>query len=136
MVYRKEVAEDVLTGRIIECGINVHRALGAHQPEGVYRNAMKVELEDVGLSCEVERGFEISYKGQVLGSGYVDLLVNGEVVVELKAVARLTEDHYAQLGRNVRGLNTSRGLLINFGQPTIRIRRYVNGYENAAQPTP
>ena len=126
MAFRKEVAKDSLTYDIIGCAIEVHKELGPHQPEHIYQDGLLVVLEDEGFDVEKEHEIEITIRGKKIGSGFVDLFVEGEVALELKAVKKTTEDHFNQLGRNVRAANATRGLLLNFGQSTLSTRRWIN----------
>jgi GxxExxY protein len=130
MAYRKEVADDKLTYKIIGLAIDVHRELGPHQPESLYRDGLCVVLEDEGIAFECEYEVDISLRGRKIGTGFVDILVEEEVVLELKAVKKTTDDHYNQLGRNVRLAEASRGLLINFGESTMSTRRWANSEAN------
>ena len=128
MGYQQDVADDRLSYVVIGCAIDVHRALGPHQPEAIYRDALSAALEDHGLQHEVEKEVPIEYRGRPLGTAYLDLVVEDSLVLELKAVRRMTEEHFHQLRRNVEALNATRGLLINFGEPSLRIRRFANNW--------
>ena len=126
MAFRQDVATDSLTYDIIGCAIEVHKELGPHQPEHIYRDGLCVVLEDEGFKVEQEHQVEITIRGKKVGSGFVDILVEGEVALELKVVKRTTEDHFNQLGRNVRAAGATRGLLLNFGESTLSTRRWIN----------
>jgi GxxExxY protein len=129
MVFRQEVAKDNFTYDIIGCAIEVHKELGPHQPEHIYREGLCVVLEDEGFEVEQEHEIDITIRGRKIGSGFVDVLVAGEVALELKAVKKTTEDHFNQLGRNVRAAGATRGLLLNFGESTLSTRRWINAEE-------
>jgi len=120
-----DASADHLTEQIIGHAIDVHRKLGRHQPERIYREGLAVALEADGLEVDREAAFEIELYGRQLGSGAADLLVEGAVALELKAVRSVTDAHFWQLGRNVEQTSTNRGLLLNFGAATLDIRRYV-----------
>lgn len=126
MTYRSEVANDELTYEIIGHAIDVHRQLGPHQREHVYRDGLCAVFEVEGISFEREAEVDIMLRGQKIGSAFVDILVEDEVVLELKAVKKTTDDHFNQLGRNGRAAGVRRGLLLNFGESTLSIRRWVN----------
>ncbi|QDG53512.1 GxxExxY protein [Persicimonas caeni] len=126
MAFQQEVKDDQLTGKIIGCAIDVHKELGPHQPEHLYREGLCVVLEDEGLEYEREYEVEITLRGRKIGTGFVDIMVEDEVALELKAVKKTTKDHYNQLGRNVHASGASRGLLLNFGETTLSTRRWVN----------
>jgi GxxExxY protein len=77
---------DVLTDRIILCIIRVQQTLGAGFLEGVYRCALLIELREQGLNADAERRIEIFYHGQKVGRHRLDILVEGQVILELKTV--------------------------------------------------
>ena len=81
----------------IGCAIRVHRALGPGFLESIYRKAMQIELAAAGVSFESERRVSVSYRGTELGGQRLDLIVDGVIVVELKAVTRLDEVHQAHV---------------------------------------
>ena len=126
MGYHKEVADDELTHQIIGVAIDVHTTLGSQHSEQLYQEAFIHGLEDEGLEVEREKEIPVVYRGRKLDSRYADLLVEDEVVVEIKAVKRTTVEHFNQLGTNVKLLHKTRGLLINFGESTINVRRFAN----------
>ena len=126
MPFHSEVAEDRLTGRIIGIAINVHKTLGSQHPEKLYQEALAHGLERDGLTVEREKEITVVYQGREFGSRYADLFVENEVVVEIKAVQRVIDEHFHQLGTNVQLLEKRRGLLINFGTSRIEVRRFAN----------
>src|SRR3990170_4058549 len=86
-----------LTEKIIACAFKVHGVLGYGFLEKVYENALLLELKTVGLSAERQAPISVSYAGQPVGEYYADLLVEGKVVCELKAVSELSREHETQL---------------------------------------
>jgi len=106
-------AERVMT-ETIGCAIAVHRALGPGFLESIYRKAMRVELEVNHLAYEAECPIKVSYRGIAIPGQRVDLIVEGLIVVELKAVVRLDEVHRAQVISYLRTTGRRGGLLINF----------------------
>jgi GxxExxY protein len=105
--------EHVMT-RVIDCAIDVHKALGPGFLETIYERAMCVALEKAKLRFECEKPVEVIYDGVALKGQRVDLIVAGVVVVELKAVSRLEIVHERQLVSYLRTLGLRAGLLINF----------------------
>lgn len=87
---------DELTERIIGAAIEVHRILGPRLLEAIYEEALWVELHLQGIPAQRQVEIDVNYKGQVIKGQRIDLLVAGEVIVELKAVARLPEVAKAQ----------------------------------------
>ena len=110
-----------VTDEVIASAIEVHRELGPGLLESIYEAAMNIELRLRGLDVERQVEVPMLYKGELLGASYrVDLLVERELVVELKAVDRLAPVHTAQLLTYLRLLKVPTGLLINFNQAQLR----------------
>ena len=105
-----------LIGRIKEIAREVNRELGPGYSERVYHNAMEVGLREEGLKYETERIVPIRYKGHVIGNTRADLIVEGEIVVELKAVNVINQVMRIQLESYLRMTGLLHGLLINFSQ--------------------
>ena len=110
---------DSLTEAIIAAAIEVHRILGPGLLESIYEDALVVELRLRGTQVERQVAVDVDYKGQILKGMRVDLLVDNEVVVELKAVARSPETATAQVLSYLRFTRLKRGLLLNFGLPRL-----------------
>ena len=123
-------ADSALTGTIIGAAIEVHRALGPGLLESAYEECLAVELADRGLRVERQAVLPVTYKGRALDAGYrIDLLVNNEVIVELKSVQKLEPIHDAQLLTYLKLAGIRHGLLLNFNVAVLKdgIRRMVNG---------
>ena len=122
---------NVLTGEIVGAAIEVHRELGGPGLlEEVYESAMVYELRLRGLAEEQQVAVPVLYKGfNIKKPHYLDLLVDGRVVVELKAVEKYSKLFESQLLTYLRLAQLNVGLLINFGEAQIRhgIRRIING---------
>jgi GxxExxY protein len=118
-------ATDRLTHAVIGCALAVHRELGPGFLESIYRAAMAIELSSRGIPFEVERPIVVNYRGHPIGGQRVDVLVGGEVVVELKAVTAIEPIHTAQVLSYLKALRLRVGLLINFREVMLRdgIRR-------------
>ena len=119
-------AERVMS-ETIGCAIRVHRTLGPGFLESIYRKAMYVELGASGLSYESERPVPVKYRDVEIAGQRVDLIVEGQIVVELKAVVKLDEVHRAQLISYLRATGLRGGLLVNFRVAVLRhgLRRVV-----------
>ena len=122
MVLREEVYA------VVGAAIEVHRELGAGFLEAVYQEAMERELATRGVAFESQRELVIQYKGQPLGKSYVcDLLCFDSVLVELKAMDRLSGREEAQLINYLKSSGLSVGVLINFGaHGKLEWRRLIN----------
>jgi len=118
-----------LTNEIIGAAIEVHRTLGPGLLESTYEGCLFHELTDRELYAERQKALPVVYKGFHIDCGYrIDLLVGREVIVELKAVARIEPIHEAQLLSYLKLSGCHIGLLINFNvkQLTMGIRRLVH----------
>ena len=128
---------DQITGTIIDSAMRVHTALGPGMLESVYEKCLRHELKKRGLSVESQVWLPVIYDGEEIEGGYkIDLLVEHEVVVELKVVEQVLEVHKAQLLSYLKLADKRVGLLINFNVVHLRdgIRRLVNNYGSSASP--
>ncbi len=118
-----------LSGSVIGAAIEVHRVLGPGFLESAYEQAMCIELRERGIPFQSQVAVELGYKGHTVGQSRLDLLVAGKLVVELKAVERLTPLHEQQLLSYLKSTGHSLGLLINLNVSALRqgVRRVVNG---------
>ena len=116
-----------LTERIIGVAIQVIRELGAGFVESVYRRAMMVALDDEGLRAEEHVPIGVSFRGREVGHFQGDILVEGKVLLELKAVRVLAPDHQAQLINYLKATGVEVGLLLNFGTQRLGFRRVHQG---------
>ncbi len=116
-----ELPANDLTFKIIGCGVAVHRELGPGLLESTYKPCLIHELQQAGLSTEIEVPVPVIYKGIHMECGYrLDLLVNGEVVVEIKSVERLAPVHTAQMVTYLRLTGYEVGLLMNFNTLVLK----------------
>ena len=111
---------DPLTERIIGCAITVHRALGPGLVETTYEEALCIEFDLTGLTYTRQAGVPVIYRGRLIGEYRPDLVVGGQVVVEIKSVERLIGLHQAQLLAYMRILQLPVGLILNFNGETLR----------------
>jgi GxxExxY protein len=122
---------DRVTGEIIDAAMRAHTVLGPGMLESVYEKCLKHELVKRGLRVELQVWVPLIYDGVKIEGGYkIDLLVESEVVVELKVVEQILEVHKAQLLSYLKLSDKRVGLLINFNVVHLRdgIRRLVNNY--------
>lgn len=109
------MTDDELSNVIIGCAIEVHKILGPGMLESAYEKCLRYELDKIGLKVETQVGVPIKYKDIVLDCGYrIDLLVDDQIIVELKAVDKLLPIHQSQILTYLRFMNLKLGLLINF----------------------
>jgi len=125
------VVVDAVTGEIVDAAVKLHTRLGPGLLETVYEAVLARELERRGLQCARRRAVTFQFDGLVFENAFrVDLLVEERVVVELKSVENLAPVHWKQVLTYLRLLDLPVGLLINFGQATLRegLHRIVNRY--------
>ena len=112
-----------LTHKVIGCAYQVYNKLGFGFLESVYRKAMVIEIEFSGLGVQQESPLKVLYRDQVVGDFFADLLVEDELIVELKSVERLGKVHEAQLVNYLVATGIEIGLLINFGPTGVDVKR-------------
>ncbi len=118
---------DPLTERIIACCYSVHNELGPGFKETVYHNALKLAFDQEGLKYETEKQFQVCYKGKKVGKLIVDLIVSSKVIVEIKAITgKIPEVFKYQVISYLKVSNLKVGLLINFGNKSCQVNRFVN----------
>lgn len=113
-----------LTYRIIGAAMAAHNKVGPGLKESAYHHALTLELQEAGLSCQEEKAIEILLDGTSIGLLYLDLLVEGSVVVEVKAISHvLTDEELAQVITYLASTGLKAGVLINFGRKRLEYRR-------------
>ena len=116
-----------LTDKIIRCFYNVYSELGFGFLENVYQNALYFELMSNQFKVETQKAIEVYYQNRLVGTYRADLLVNDSIILELKAVEYLIEEHELQLINYLKATNIEIGLLLNFGKkPEIRRKIFTN----------
>lgn len=115
-----------LTSKIIKCAMNVHSVLGNGFQEVIYQRALEIEMREAELSFDREFEMPIYYKQQQIGTRRVDFLVEGVISVELKAITKLEDVHFAQAINYLEAYNLEIGLLINFGETSLIFKRLTN----------
>lgn len=122
--------ENEIARVVVGSALRVHRALGSGLLESAYEAALAHELRKRGLSIERQVPVEVHYDGVSLDVGYrADMIVEGRVLLELKAVERLAPAYFKQTLSYVRFADLRLGVLLNFGAPLMRqgIARIING---------
>ena len=116
---------EALTYAINGAAMEVHRILGPGFLEAVYQTALEHELTLRGIPFEAQKRLAVVYKNQVVGEYIADLVVDGKVVVELKAVSSFHPAHEAQAHHYITATGLRLALLINFGAPSLEWRRII-----------
>ena len=126
-----------ITETIIGAAIDVHRALGPGLLESAYEACMVYDLIQVGMKVEQQKPLPVVYRGVKLECGYrLDLMIENEVVVEIKSIDKLLPIHKAQLMSYLKLADCKVGLLINFNVELLkdRIQRVVNNFPDSPRP--
>lgn len=123
-----------ITELVIKAFYRVYNTLGYGFLEKVYKNALAIELRSIGLEAIQEARIVIYYGGEVVGEYFADLVVAGAVLIEVKAVARLLEEHEAQLLNYLKATPYEVGLLLNFGpKPEVKRKVFDNSRKGSLQ---
>ncbi len=122
-----------LTGKIIGCAMKVHSTLGNGFQEVIYQRCLAIEMKRQGLGFARELEMTLHYEGIKVGTRRVDFLVEGKVMVELKAVKGLEDTHLAQVLNYLEAYKLETGLLINFGSRSLEFKRVSNEQKLAKQ---
>lgn len=120
--------ENDLTFRIIGAAMGVHNAIGQGYKEEIYEGALEVELNKRGIVCQRQYPVPIEYEGEQVALFYLDLFVEDQVVVEVKAFShQLTNDERAQVINYLKATRAPVGLLFNFGRRKLEFSRIFPG---------
>jgi GxxExxY protein len=115
-----------LTSKIIGCAMTVHKALGNGFQEVIYQRALVLEMTLAGITFNREFEMPILYREEQIGTRRVDFLVEGIISVELKAITKLEDVHFAQAINYLEAYYLEIGLLINFGETSLNFKRLTN----------
>ena len=116
-----------LTDQIIKIFYRVYNKLGYWFLEKIYENALLFELREEKVNAVSQAPIQVSYKGQILGEYFADILVDDKIIIEIKAAKNLVDEHEAQLLNYLKATNIEVGLLLNFGpKPEIRRKAFDN----------
>lgn len=115
--------EDPISEHVIGCAFRVANSLGPGFLEKVYENALIHELKKAGIKVQAQKSIEVWYDGVVVGEFVVDLLVEDQILVELKACSGLSDHHSAQALNYLAATGLKTCLLLNFGSHKVEVRR-------------
>ena len=125
-MIKEEYKYSELTGKLIKCAMTVHSALGNGFQEVIYQRALAIEMRLADISFSREFEMPIFYRQEQIGTRRVDFLVENLVSVELKAITKLEDVHFAQAINYLEAYNLEIGLLINFGETSLNFKRLIN----------
>ena len=114
-----------ITYKINGAVFEVNRQLGSGFLEKVYENALLIELRERGLMAESQVPIRVEYKGNLVGDYLADIVVQDQVILEIKAIESLAKIHEAQILNYLKATGYRIGLLINFTHPKAVIKRYI-----------
>jgi len=116
------------TAEVLAASACVSNTLGAGFLEKVYENALAVEFRARKVRFSQQAELLVRYRDEIVGQYFPDFLVEGSVIVEVKALPTLTSIHHAQCLNYLRASGIHVGLLLNFGAPRVQVRRLVHGF--------
>ncbi|GAB3294776.1 GxxExxY protein [Hymenobacter tenuis] len=119
-----------ISKQIIGCAMRVHTALGNGFPEIIYQRSLAIEFEMNGLAFEQELHLPVYYLDKEVGSRRVDFLVAKSIIVELKALSEITPLHYAQVINYLKAYRVEVGLLLNFGETSLKYKRFLRSSDS------
>ena len=122
------------TAAIIGCAIEVHKYLGNGFQEVIYQRALELEMKAAGIAFLREYEMPIIYKDEQIGTRRVDFLVNETISVELKSITHLEDVHLTQAINYLEAYNLEIGLLINFGEQSLKVKRLLNKKYKMSEP--
>jgi GxxExxY protein len=130
------VEEQELTEKIIGCAMKVHGTLGCGFLESVYQKALLHELRKAGLNATGEIPLKVIYDDEIVGDFFADIVVEGKVIVENKALESLCAAHEAQVVNYLTATGLNIGLLFNFGAPKLEFKRKHRIYRKSSGSLP
>ena len=124
---------DKLTETIIGCAMEVHRRLGPGYLESVYEKALMIELRLAHTSCQNQMPIKVTYRDEAVGEFVADIVVEGRVIIELKACQTLHPRHEAQVVNYLVATGYDIGLLLNFGSDSLQFKRKCRVFYHTSQ---
>jgi GxxExxY protein len=125
-MIKEEYKYSEITAKIIGCAIKVHSTLGNGFQELIYQRALAIEMRKASLDFTRELEMQVYYEGEIIGTRRVDFFVDNKVLVELKAITQLEKVYLAQALNYLEAYKMEVGLLINFGDTSLKFHRLTN----------
>ena len=125
-MIKAEYKYSELTAKVIGCAMKVHQKMRSGYPEQIYHRCLITEFSKEAISFQQEVEMPIYYDETLVGKRRADFLIENKVVLEIKAMAELTDAHLAQALNYLEGMNLEIGLLLNFGSKSLEIKRIIN----------
>ena len=114
-----------LTEKIIGCAYEVYNKMGFGFLESVYEKCLRIELRRAAIKAESQRAIRVTYKGELVGDFVADIIVEDTIIIELKSVRHLIKAHEMQLVNYLVATEKPVGLLLNFGEQRVEVKRKV-----------
>lgn len=130
----KELKYGDMTQKIIGCAMKVHARMRNGYNELIYSRCLQIEFDQQGMKYQKELEVPVLYEETVVGKRRVDFMVEDKIVVELKAIADLTDHHLAQTLNYLEHHKLEIGLLINFGSKSLQFKRVINPKLSESNP--
>jgi GxxExxY protein len=118
-----------LTENIIGCAYNVYNKMGFRFLESVYEKCMLIELRKAGLDVESQKPITVYYENEIVGEFVTDIIVNNTVILELKSVRQIINAHEVQLVNYLVATGKPVGLILNFSESKVEIKRKIKNLE-------
>jgi len=128
------LADKEITERVIGAAITVHKTLGPGFLEGIYEEALAAEFDYLGIHYERQKTVLITYRSMPIGEHRLDFLIEGKVIVELKAIQGIEDIHFAIVRSYLKATNLQSALLLNFAAMPVTVKRV--GREETARTKP
>jgi len=120
-----QLLHEELSGKVIGAGMEVHSQLGPGFLESVYEEALAHELQLRNVSFERQKPLPVYYKEKLVKEFVCDFWIGGKILVEIKAVRQITKNEEAQLMNYLKATRSRLGLLMNFGEPSLKFKRII-----------
>ncbi len=118
-----------LTGQILEAAFEVSNELGLGFLESVYEQALYIALQDKGIEVERQSAIKVCFRDKLVGTFQADLIVENDVILELKAAKTIAPEHVAQTLNYLKATGKPVAMLLNFGSPKLEWRRFDNRFK-------
>ena len=117
-----------LSYKIVGCAYEVYNSLGKGFPEKYYQKALAIEFKIKELNFKEQVYYPLEFKNELIGKNYLDYLIDGKIIVEIKQGNHFSKSHFEQILRYLKVSNLSLGLLINFSTEGVQVKRILNLY--------
>ncbi len=122
-----------LTEKIIGCAYQVYNKMGSGFLESIYEKCLLIELKNAGLHAEAQKQISVYYENQNVGDFTADIIVEGQIILELKSVQQIARAHEVQLVNYLTATKMDVGLILNFGEKKVEVKRKVRILKAADQ---